>query len=71
VFLVLVLVAIAQNLAAGTGLGLTKEGEENALVIFYVPIIVLPLIVRNSWVQVGAPAVLRRALATYTFFIRC
>jgi hypothetical protein len=46
-------------------LGVTKEGAENALVLFQLPLAVLPLFVKRSWVQIAAPAVLLMTIVAY------
>lgn len=65
VFVAIVTIAMVENFAAGVGLGLSKEGAENALVIFQLPLALLPLFVKRSWVQVGAPAVLLITIVAY------
>jgi hypothetical protein len=64
-FLVMVVVALVENFAAGARLGFGKEGAENALVIFYVPIALLPLFVKQAWAQIAAPAALIVAAIAY------
>lgn len=65
VFAAIVAIAMIENFAAGAGLGMSKEGVENALVGFQMPLALLPLFVKRPWVQVGAPAAL-----LITIFIR-
>jgi hypothetical protein len=65
VFVAIVAIAMVENFAAGVGLGLSKEGAENALVIFQLPLALLPLFVKRSWVQVAAPAVLLITIVAY------
>ena len=65
VFVAIVAIAIVENFAAGTGLGITNQSAENTLVIFQLPLALLPLFVKRSWVQVGAPAVLLISVIAY------
>ena len=65
VFAAIVAIAMIENFAAGAGLGMSKEGAENALVIFQLPLALLPLFVKRSWVQVGAPAALLITIFIY------
>jgi hypothetical protein len=58
VFVAIVAIAVIEHFGAGAGLGMSKEGAENALVIFQLPLALLPLFVKRSWVQVTAPAAL-------------
>jgi hypothetical protein len=65
VFLTTVTIAIVENFLSGEKLGVTKEGAENALVLFQLPLAVLPLFVKRSWVQIAAPAVLLMTIVAY------
>jgi hypothetical protein len=53
--LVMVLVAIATNYLAGADLDITNFGNENALVVYMVPAILLGLLVRKGWAQLLSP----------------
>jgi hypothetical protein len=65
VFVAITTIAIVENFAAGTGLGIANQGAENALVVFQLPLALLPLFVKRSWVQVAAPAVLLATVIAY------
>jgi hypothetical protein len=65
VFLATVTIAIVENFLAGEKLGITKEGAENALVLFQWPLGLLPLFVKRSWVQIVAPAAILVTIITY------
>ena len=65
VFVAIVAIAIVENFAAGTGLGISKQGAENTLVIFQLPLALLPLFMKRPWVQVAAPAVLLVSIIAY------
>jgi len=65
VFVATVTIAIVENFLAGEKLGITKQGVENALVLFQLPLSLLPLFVRRAWVQIGAPAVILMTVVAY------
>jgi hypothetical protein len=65
VFLATVTIAIVENFLAGEKLGITKQGAENALVLFQLPLTLLPLFVKRAWVQIAAPAVILMTLVAY------
>jgi hypothetical protein len=65
VFVATVTIAIVENFFAGEKLGITKQGVENALVLFQLPLSLLPLFVRRAWVQIGAPAVILMTVVAY------
>ena len=65
VFVATVTIAIVENFLAGEKLGITKQGVENALVLFQLPLSLLPLFVRREWVQIGAPAVILMTVVAY------
>ena len=65
VFVALVSIALIENFAAGTGLGISNEIAENSLVIFQLPLALLPLFVKRPWVQVAAPAVTLITVVAY------
>ena len=65
VFVATVTIAIVENFLAGEKLGITKQGVENALVLFQLPLSLLPLFVRRAWVQIGAPAVILVTVVAY------
>jgi len=65
VFVAIVAIAIIENFAAGARLGMTKEGAENALVVFQLPLALLPMFVKRSWAQVAAPAALLISVIAY------
>jgi len=65
VFLVTITIAIVENFVTGEKLGITKEGAENALVLFQLPLGLLPLFVKRSWVQIVAPAVILVTVVAY------
>lgn len=66
--LLTVLVALALNFAAGSGLGIQKWSDENALVIAMVVPTVAALWLRAAWVQIAAPFALSVLMITYIFF---
>jgi hypothetical protein len=57
-FLVLILIALVANAAAGMGAGVQNWSDQNAIVLAMIPPVLVPLFVRTQWVQVGAPLVL-------------
>jgi hypothetical protein len=65
VFLVTVTIALVENFLAGEKLGVTKEGVENALVLFQLPLSLLPLFVKRAWVQIVAPALILMTIVAY------
>jgi hypothetical protein len=65
VFLATVTIAIVENFLAGEKLGITKQGAENALVLFQLPLGLLPLFVKRAWVQIVAPAVILMTVVAY------
>ena len=65
VFLAAVAIALVENFVAGEKLGITKEGAENALVLFQLPLGLLPLFVKRAWVQIAAPAVILMTIVAY------
>ena len=65
VFLATVTIAIVENFLAGEKLGITKQGVENALVLFQLPLSLLPLFVKRPWVQIVAPAVILMTIVAY------
>jgi hypothetical protein len=65
VFIATVTIAIVENFLAGEKLGITKQGAENALVLFQLPLGLLPLFVKRSWVQIVAPAVILMTVVAY------
>ena len=65
VFLATVTIAIVENFLAGEKLGLTKQGAENALVLFQLPLSLLPLFVKRAWAQIVAPAVILMTVVAY------
>ena len=67
--LVMVVVAIVTNFLAGADLDITNFGNENSLVIFMVPPLVLGLAVRRPWAQLAAPvAILALTMAYYVLY---
>ena len=67
--LVMVVVAIVTNFLAGADLDITNFGNENSLVIFMVPPLVLGLAVRRPWAQLAAPvAMLALTMAYYVLY---
>jgi hypothetical protein len=67
--LVMVIVAIVTNFLAGVDLDITNFANENALVIFMVPPLILGLAVRRPWAQLAAPlAMLALTIAYYVFY---
>ena len=65
VFVATVTIAIVENFLAGEKLGITKQGAENALVLFQLPLGLLPLFVKRAWVQIVAPAVILMTVVAY------
>lgn len=65
VFVATVTIAIVENFLAGEKLGITKQGVENALVLFQLPLSLLPLFLRRAWVQIDAPAVILMTVVAY------
>jgi hypothetical protein len=65
VFVATVTIAIVENFLAGEKLGITKQGVENALVLFQLPLSLLPLFVKRPWVQIVAPAVILMTIVAY------
>jgi hypothetical protein len=65
VFLATVTIAIVENFLAGEKLGITKQSAENALVLFQLPLGLLPLFVKRAWVQIVAPAVILMTVVAY------
>jgi len=65
VFVATVTIAIVENFLAGEKLGITKQGVENALVLFQLPLSLPPLFVKRSWVQIAAPAGILVTLVAY------
>ena len=65
VFVAIVAIAIVENFAAGAGLGASNQGAEKTLVIFRLPLALLPLFVKRPWAQVAAPAVLLISIMAY------
>jgi hypothetical protein len=65
VFLVTVTIALVENFLAGEKLGVTKEGVENALVLFQLPLSLLPLFVKRAWVHIVAPALILMTIVAY------
>jgi hypothetical protein len=65
VFFATVTIAIVENFLAGEKLGITKQGAENALVLFQLPLSLLPLFVKRAWVQIVAPAVILMTVVAY------
>jgi hypothetical protein len=69
VFVAAVAIAIIENFLAGVRLGISKQGSENSLVLFQLPLALLPLFVKRPWVQVAAPAaILVTAIAYAVLF---
>jgi hypothetical protein len=70
VFVATVTIAIVENFLAGEKLGITKQGVENAFVLFQLPLSLLPLLVKRAWVQIVAPAVILVTIVAYaaTFY---
>jgi hypothetical protein len=67
--LVMVIVAIVTNFLAGVDLDITNFANENSLVIFMVPPLILGLAVRRPWAQLAAPlAMLALTIAYYVFY---
>lgn len=67
--LVMILFAIVTNFLAGADLDITNFGNENSLVIWMVPPLVLGLAVRRPWAQLAAPAaMLALTIAYYVMF---
>jgi hypothetical protein len=65
VFLAIVALAIAENFATGAYLGISSVTAENTLVVFQLPLGLLPLFVKRPWAQVGAPALLLTSIIAY------
>jgi hypothetical protein len=65
VFAATVTIAIVENFLAGEKLGITKQGVENALVLFQLPLSLLPLFVKRAWVQIAAPAAILMTIVAY------
>lgn len=65
VFVATVTIAIVESFLAGEKLGITKQGVENALVLFQLPLSLLPLFLRRAWVQIDAPAVILMTVVAY------
>jgi hypothetical protein len=63
--LVMVLVAIVTNYLAGADLDIKNFGNENWLVIFMVPPLVLGLAVRRPWAQLLAPLLMLALTIAY------
>jgi hypothetical protein len=69
VFVVAVAIALVENFLAGVRLGISKQGAENTLVFFQLPLALLPLFVKRALVQVAAPAaILATAIAYAVLF---
>ncbi len=49
----LIVVSIGVNLGGGSMLGVQKWVSENAIVLPMLPVVAIPLFIRNRWVQVG------------------
>ena len=54
-FLVTMLISLALNALAGTGLGLQNWTNQNWIVLAMIAAIVLGLVVKDRWAQVVAP----------------
>lgn len=61
----MVVIAIIENFFAGTTLGISKQGAENALVIFQLPLAIASLFLKRPWAQVTLPAVLLMTVMAY------
>ena len=64
-FLVLTLVALGVNAAAGARAGVQNWADENAIVLAMIPPILISLFVRKQWAQVGAPLVLAATMISF------
>jgi hypothetical protein len=64
-FLVLTLVALGVNAAAGARAGVQNWADENVIVLAMIPPILISLFIRARWAQVGAPVVLAAAMISY------
>jgi hypothetical protein len=64
-FLVLTLVALGVNAAAGARAGVQKWADENAIVLAMILPVLISLFVRARWAQVGAPLVLAALMISY------
>ena len=64
-FLVLSLVALGVNAAAGTGAGVQKWADQNAIVLAMILPILVSLFIRARWAQLGAPLVLGGLMISY------
>jgi hypothetical protein len=64
--LVLLLVSLIVNFAAGAAEGMTSEAEQNLPILSMIPFVILPLVVRLRWVQLLSPLVLIATMATFT-----
>jgi hypothetical protein len=64
--LVMILAAIATNYLAGADLDVTNFENENALVIYMVPAILLGLVIRKRWAQLLSPALM--LLLTFAYY---
>lgn len=65
-FLVLTLLSLAINFAAGVGAGIQNWADQNLLVLAMIPVIVLALFVKARWVQVTCPLAM---IAAFLFFL--
>jgi hypothetical protein len=57
-FLVLMVLCLAANAAAGSGLGIQNWANQNLSVLIMMPPAVFALLVRANWAQVAAPLVM-------------
>jgi hypothetical protein len=64
-FLVLTLVALGVNAAAGARAGVQHWADENAVVLVMILPVLISLFVRARWAQVGAPLVLAALMTIY------
>ncbi len=64
-FLTFLPLAFILNIAAGAAAGIQSWAAQNAIVLVMAPPILLPLLVRARWAQIGGPFVLVGAMAAY------
>lgn len=64
-FLVLALLSLVINFAAGVGAGVQNWANQNLLVLAMIPVIVLALLVKARWVQVACPLAMVAAFVLF------
>jgi hypothetical protein len=57
--------AFVLNLAASAGAGVQNWAEQNAIIFVMAPPILIPLLFRARWAQIGGPLVLVGVMVAY------